>query len=159
MCVDLFDVRSTLVLQHWHVEDPGHSAKSAGGRLHLNAHTTLTQRSREWAGIVWESIRKRAHTELIMEQSGHGLLSSLSHCGLILEEWNQCAGPNLHFKKKKKKKTDAGNDWSNSLPKPRRRVKGHHHHHVQECFCRNGRFEVSLCGSQDVIIQLLTNLS
>ena len=27
-------------------KDPGHSAKNAGGRLHLNTHTALTQRSR-----------------------------------------------------------------------------------------------------------------
>ena len=29
-----------------HVKDPYHSAKSAGGRLQLNTHTPLTQRSR-----------------------------------------------------------------------------------------------------------------
>ena len=26
----------------WHVKDPSHSTKSAGGRLHLNMHTPLT---------------------------------------------------------------------------------------------------------------------
>ena len=31
-------------LPQWHVKDPVHSAKSAGGRLHLNTHTSLTQR-------------------------------------------------------------------------------------------------------------------
>ena len=36
-------VCSTPVLLQWHVKDPGHSAKSAGGRLHLNMHTPLTQ--------------------------------------------------------------------------------------------------------------------
>ena len=30
------------VLPQWHVKDPGRSAKSAGGRLHLNTHTPLT---------------------------------------------------------------------------------------------------------------------
>ena len=34
-----FGVRSTPVLPYWHVKDSGHSAKSAGGRLHLNIHT------------------------------------------------------------------------------------------------------------------------
>ena len=34
------------VLPQWHVKDPGHSAKSVDGRLHLNTHTPLTQRSR-----------------------------------------------------------------------------------------------------------------
>ena len=30
----------------WHVEDPGNSAKSADGRLHLTTYTPLIQRSR-----------------------------------------------------------------------------------------------------------------
>ena len=33
------------MLPQWHGKDPGHSAKSAGGRLHVNTHTPLTQRS------------------------------------------------------------------------------------------------------------------
>ena len=32
-------IRSTPVLPQEHVKDPGHSAKSAGGRLQLNTHT------------------------------------------------------------------------------------------------------------------------
>ena len=47
---------------------PRLSAKSADGRLNLNTHTSLTQRSRSGLcccpGRVWESIRKRAHTQL-----------------------------------------------------------------------------------------------
>ena len=50
MCRLLFGVRSTApplpVLPRWHVKDPGHSAKSAGGRVHISTHTSLTQRSR-----------------------------------------------------------------------------------------------------------------
>ena len=34
------------VLAQWHVKDPGHSAIGAGGRLHLNTPTPLTQQSR-----------------------------------------------------------------------------------------------------------------
>ena len=34
-----FGIRSTPVLPQLHVKDPGHSAKSAGGRLQLNTHT------------------------------------------------------------------------------------------------------------------------
>ena len=30
------------VLPQWHVKDPGHSAKSADGRLHVNTHTPWT---------------------------------------------------------------------------------------------------------------------
>ena len=39
-CADsYFSIRSTPVLPQLHVKDPGHSAKSAGGRLQLNTHT------------------------------------------------------------------------------------------------------------------------
>ena len=30
------------MLPQWHVQNPGYSAKSAGGKLHLNLHTPLT---------------------------------------------------------------------------------------------------------------------
>ena len=36
VCRLLFGVRSTPVLPLWHVKDPGHSARNADGRLHLN---------------------------------------------------------------------------------------------------------------------------
>ena len=40
VCADsYFGIRSTTVLLQQHVKDPGHSAKSAGGRLQLNTHT------------------------------------------------------------------------------------------------------------------------
>ena len=45
-CWLLFDVRSNPVLPQWHVKDPGHSAKSTDGRLHLNTHTPFTHRGR-----------------------------------------------------------------------------------------------------------------
>ena len=68
----LFGVRSTPVLPQWHVKYPVHSAKSAGGRLHLNTHTPLTHRV-GWLcrcpGRVWESIRKCVHTQLVREHS------------------------------------------------------------------------------------------
>ena len=39
-CADsYFGIHSTPVLPQQHVKDPGHSAKSAGGRLQLNTHT------------------------------------------------------------------------------------------------------------------------
>ena len=39
-CADsYFGFRSTRVLPQYHVKDPGHSAKSPGGRLQLNTHT------------------------------------------------------------------------------------------------------------------------
>ena len=46
LCADSHSVPfPTYVLSQWHVTDPGHSAKSAGGSLHLNAHTPLTRQS------------------------------------------------------------------------------------------------------------------
>ena len=46
VCWLLFGVCSTPVLPQWHIREPSHSAKSAGGRLHLNSYTPLTQQSR-----------------------------------------------------------------------------------------------------------------
>ena len=46
----LFSVYSTPVLPQWHIKDPSHSAKSAGGRLHLNRHTPWTQLSQ--SGLI-----------------------------------------------------------------------------------------------------------
>ena len=38
-CTDsYFRIRSTPVLPQWHIKDPRHSAKSAGGRLQQNTH-------------------------------------------------------------------------------------------------------------------------
>ena len=34
------------MLPQWHAKDTGHSAKIAGGRLHLNMHTPFMQRGR-----------------------------------------------------------------------------------------------------------------
>ena len=45
VCRLLSGVRFILMLLQWHVKDPSHSAKSAGGRLNLNTYTPLTQRS------------------------------------------------------------------------------------------------------------------
>ena len=51
----------------WHKKDLGHTAKSAGGRLHLNTHTPLTQRSRSELTMptsrhsVWTYSETRSH--------------------------------------------------------------------------------------------------
>ena len=67
VCRLLFDVCFTPVLLHWHVKDPGHSAKSAGGMLHLNTHTPLTQGS--WSGLTMPLSRHCVGTYL--ELSSH----------------------------------------------------------------------------------------
>ena len=60
------------VLPQRFVNDPGHSTKSAGGRLQLNTHSPLTQRSRSGltmlSRLVRESIREN---ELTRNSSGN----------------------------------------------------------------------------------------
>ena len=60
-------------LPQWHVKDPGHSAKSAGGRLHLNTDMPLTQRSR--SGLTMPLSRHSVGTlsgnELTRKPSGN----------------------------------------------------------------------------------------
>ena len=93
LCADSYLVSvppsSPSVLRQWHVKDPGHSAKSAGGRLHLDTHTPLTQRS--WSGLTMplskHSIGTYQETSSHATPEGtlsHSHLSSLSHCGLIM---------------------------------------------------------------------------
>ena len=90
LCADsLFGVRSTPVLPQWHVKDPGHSTKSAGGRLHLNTHTPLTQRSQNalTMQLSRHSVETYQETSSHTTRQGtlrHSRISSLSHCGLIL---------------------------------------------------------------------------
>ena len=89
VCWLLFGVRSTPVFRQWHVKDPGHSAKSSGGRLFLNILTPLTQRSQTGLTMLlcqysvgsYQEISSRATCQGIL---GHGHLSLLSHCRLIL---------------------------------------------------------------------------
>ena len=51
VCWLLFGVRSNPVLPQWHIKDPGHSAKSTGGRLHLimHEHPPFDPTKSEWA--------------------------------------------------------------------------------------------------------------
>ena len=74
VCWLLFHVRFTPVLPQRHVKDPGYFAESAGGKFHLNTHTSMTQRSQ--SGLTMPlcrhsvgSIRKRVHTQLVREHS------------------------------------------------------------------------------------------
>ena len=113
------------------MKDPGHSAKSASGRLQLNSHTPLTQRSQSGLTIplcrhsVGTYPETRAH-ETCQGTFGHSRLSWLSHCGPILvERVNLMRASYLHLKK-----AQAGNEWLSILQKnPRKRGKSHHHHH------------------------------
>ena len=77
------------MLMQWHIKDPGHSAKSAGGSLHLNMHTPVTQQTK--SGLIMPLSRQSVETYPEMSSHathqgklGHSRLSSLSHCGLNL---------------------------------------------------------------------------
>ena len=140
VCWLLFGVRSTPVLPQWHVKDPGHSARSAYGRLHFNTHTPITQRSR--SGLTMplsrhsaEPIPKRVHTQLVRE---HSATVVSAHWAIVdwswHKEWNQCARANLHFNNKKRKKERKKNKKGHnrrttgrtSHRNPRKRGKRHH---------------------------------
>ena len=56
-----FGIRSTPVLLQQHVKDPGHSAKSAGGRLQLNTHAPYV------CGFAWSDMvhSYMVYTELV----------------------------------------------------------------------------------------------
>ena len=111
------------MIPQWHVKDPGHFARSAGGRLHLNAHTSLTHSSR--SGLTIPLPRHSMGINL----SGNELTRSLS--GNIRPQSSQLAVPlrtdpglksgisvrELISIKKTKKPLQAGIELSNILLK------------------------------------------
>ena len=122
MCRLLFGVCSTPVLPQWHVKDPGHSAKSAGGRLRVNKQTPLTQQS--WSGLTMLLSRHSVGTYLEMSSNatcqgtcGHSCHSSLSHCRLILAYRMELVCASYSLQKKKRKKAQARYEWWNIVPK------------------------------------------
>ena len=126
VCWPLFGVCSTPVLPQWHVKKPGHSSKSARGRLHLNTHTPLTERSRRrlTMPLCRQSLRTYEENELTRNSSGN----SRPHSSQLVEPlWNT---PGLKSgisvrdlistskkKKKKRKKVQVENELLNILPK------------------------------------------
>ena len=89
VCWLLFGVCSTPVLSQWHVKQPCHFGRSAGGRLHLNMHTPLTQWSQ--SGLTMPLCRYSLETyqetsSHVTHQGtlGYSHLSLLSHFGLTL---------------------------------------------------------------------------
>ena len=49
-----FSTPSTPILSQWHVKDPGHSSKSAGGRFRLNRHAPYV------CGFAWSESKGKA---------------------------------------------------------------------------------------------------
>ena len=121
------------MLPQWHIKDPSHSAKSAGGRLHLNTNTPLTHRSQSGLcrcpGRVWEFIRKRAHTQLVTKTRSQS--SQLAEP--LWADPGRKSGISLRelISTKKKKKRRRGINCRTFSQNPRTREKSHHHryHH------------------------------
>ena len=122
LCVlTLTGVCSTPILLQWHVKDPNHSAKSAGGRSHLNMHTPLTQQS--WSGLAMPLSRQSVGT--FQKMSSHANSSGNTQPQLFQFAkplWTDPginSGISVHklISTKKKKKAQAGNEWSNLLAK------------------------------------------
>ena len=127
LCADSYSVSvPPPVLPQWHIKDPGHSAKSASGRLHLNTHTPLTQRSR--SGLTMplsrHSVGNLSGNKLTRNSSGN----TLSQSSLAAQLWTdpglksgisvrELISTKGEKKKEKKKKAQAGNELSNILPK------------------------------------------
>ena len=104
LCWPLFGVRPTPVSPQWHVKDPGHSATSAGDRLHLHTHTLLTQW--RWTGLtvlsrysVGTRKGKRAQTQFARECSA--TVVSARWATVDWPWWNWCARADIRLKKKK----------------------------------------------------------
>ena len=84
LCWQSFSVCSTPMLPQWHVKDPSHSAKSAGGRLQLNIHTPLTQESQSGLtavqALVWEPSREKTSHTTHQGTLGHSHGENYSTC-------------------------------------------------------------------------------
>ena len=103
-----------------HVKDPGHSAKSAGGRLHLNTHTPQTHRSRSALTFPLSRHSVGIHQETSSHATLQGTLGQSSQLAEPL--WTDPGlKSDISFHEListfKKKKMQAGNKMSNILPK------------------------------------------
>ena len=77
-------------------------------------------------GIVWEPIRKRAHTQLVRKHSVTVVSARWATVDWSWpKEWNKCAGANLHFRRGMNCRTFSHN--------PRMRGRSYHHHHHHSC--------------------------
>ena len=86
----------------WHVRYPSHSDKSADGSIHLNTHTSLTQRSPSGLAMPLS----RHSVEIYSETNSRNLSGNIGPQSSQLaeplwtdhgiKEWNWCARANLH---------------------------------------------------------------
>ena len=111
------------MLLQWHEKDPSYSAKNAGGRLHPNMHTPLTQLSQSGLTMLLSRHSVKTYQETNSCTTCQGTQSQSSQVAEPLcTDPGIISGISVHerisaLKKKKKKKAQAGNEWSNVLPK------------------------------------------
>ena len=118
LCWLLFGVHFTPMLQQWLVKDPGHSAKGADGRLHLNTHTPLTQRSQ--SGLTVPLTRHSVGTYPAMSSQATFQGTWPQSPQLAEPLWTDPglkSGIRVRKRISTQKKAQAGNEWSNILPK------------------------------------------
>ena len=110
------------LLLQWHIKDPRHSAKSAGGRFHLTTHTPLTQRCRSGLTVLSRhSVGTYQGHELTRNSSGNArpqlfYLAEPLWTGPDLKSGTGVRKLIFDEKKKEKIKSQMGND--SSLPPP-----------------------------------------
>ena len=119
-CADSY---SMSVLPQWHVKDPGYSAKSAGGRLHPNTYRPLTHRSQSGLTMSLSRHSVGAYQEISSHLSGiRKWRNTQPQSSQITEPLWIDPGLKSWISVRelisiKIKKAQAGNEWSNILPK------------------------------------------
>ena len=116
LCADSYSVFvPPSLLPQWHVKDPGHSSNSASGRLNLNTHAPLTQRSRSGLTMLSkQNIGFYQGHELTRNSSGSTRLQSSQ---LALPLWTEPglkSGTNRSPLKKRERKREIVRPPSNS---------------------------------------------
>ena len=85
LCADPYSVSvPPPVVPHWHAKDPGHSAKSAGGRSHLNMHAPLTQWNQSGLTMPWSRHGVGTYPEMSPHASCQGTFGQSSQLSMPL---------------------------------------------------------------------------
>ena len=109
------------MLPQWHGKDPGHSAKSAGGKLHLNMHTPIAKQSRSGPTMLLSRHSVGTYQETSSHEICQGTFGQSSQ--LIEPLWTDpgikswISVHKLISTLKKQTKAQAGNEWLNILLK------------------------------------------
>ena len=131
LCANCFPCPFHPLLPQWHIKDPSHSAKSTGGRLHLNMHIPLTQQS--WSGLTMPLSRQSVGTLSGNELTGNSSGNTQSQSSQLTEPlWTDPglnSGISVHeLISTLKKKCRLGINCRTFSQNLRTRRKSHQHH-------------------------------